>query len=208
MNNHRVTSVRADAVPYTEGHIRNTTPKFPCTECPNNIHVYVKKTSPLTRLALHFLTDDKPRQKVQSRWRARSTRLPFHYYWHPESGFWKLILHGARDKRQVFLFSVRRSNAARRLDEPVSSKGNWSPNDGLELKGMVVFRSNLSIWIQTECNRHYLWINSRHTVQRRLYLLIHKMQMVPPKMTHFSANFNMIRTKLMCNTYTSRLHTT
>jgi len=166
MNNRRVASVRAVAVPYTEGHTRHTTPKFPCAECPNDIHVYVKNISPPTRLALHFLTDDKPKQKVRSRWRAGSTRLPFQYYWHPESGFWKLILHGSRDKGQVFLFTVRTSNAVWRPDEPVSSKGNWSPNDGLDLvlKDMVVFRSNLSIWIQTECNRHCLWINSRYTV--------------------------------------------
>lgn len=61
--------------------------------------------------------------------------------------------------------------------------------------------------IKTECNRHYLWINSRHTVQRGIYLLIYKMQMVPPKMTHFSVSFNIIRTKLMCNTYMNHLQT-
>jgi len=67
MNDRRVTSARAVVFPYTEGHIRNTTPNSPCAECPNDIHVYVKYISPLTKLALHFLTDDKPTQKVQSR---------------------------------------------------------------------------------------------------------------------------------------------
>ena len=51
----------------------------------------------------------------------------------------------------------------------------------------------------------------QQTVQRGLNLLMHKIQMhirrFTPNMTHFSVSFDMIRTKLVCNTYTNHLQT-